>query len=125
MTAVLNCSEILKASSVVALNHHERWDGKGYPGGLKKDRIPIFGQIVSIADVFDALASKRVYKEAYDLQIAVEEIKASVSVMFGSHIVKAFMQGLDEIVTVMSNSQKNIFNQKNLYEGSVVEAQFQ
>jgi response regulator RpfG family c-di-GMP phosphodiesterase len=118
-------SEILKASSIVALNHHERWDGKGYPGGLKKDRIPMFGQIVSIADVFDALASKRVYKEAYELQIAVEEIKNSMDVMFGSHIVKAFMQGLDEIATVLNNSQNNVFNQNNLFEGSVVEAQFQ
>ncbi|MBA7659644.1 hypothetical protein ES703_67629 [subsurface metagenome] len=117
-------SEILKVSTVVALNHHERWNGKGYPNGLKQDRIPIFGQIVSIADVFDALVSKRCYKEAYDLQEAIEEIKISNHTIFGPHIVGAFMKGLDEIIEVFNNSQKNIFAKRQIVEGSAVDAQF-
>jgi response regulator RpfG family c-di-GMP phosphodiesterase len=115
-------SEILRASSIVAMNHHERWNGSGYPRGLKKDKIPIFGQIVSIADVFDALASKRCYKEAYDLQISIDEIKMSRSISFGPHIVEAFMKGLDEIIEVFNDSQKNILKQNQIIEESAIGA---
>jgi len=117
-------SEILKASSIVAMNHHERWDGSGYPRGLRKNEIPIFGQIVSIADVFDALASKRCYKEAYDLSNSIEEIKASRSVSFSKHIVDAFVQGLEEIVEVFQNSQKSVFERAPIIEVNKVEVQF-
>jgi response regulator RpfG family c-di-GMP phosphodiesterase len=116
-------SEILKASKIVALNHHERWNGQGYPGSLKRDEIPIFGQIVSIADVFDALASKRVYKEALNLDSALEEIRASRDIMFGPHIVDAFMKGVDEIIAVLKNSQSvGLQNDLSLNE-NVIEAQ--
>jgi response regulator RpfG family c-di-GMP phosphodiesterase len=115
-------SEILKASSVVALNHHERWDGSGYPRGLKKNEIPVFGQIVSIADVFDALASKRCYKEAYDLRNAVQEIKTASNVSFGSHIVEAFMEGLEEITEVFHNTQKSVFERNSILEDGTIEA---
>lgn len=57
--------ELLKAASVVALQHHERWDGKGYPNGLSKKDIHIFGRITAVADVFDALSCERVYKKAW------------------------------------------------------------
>lgn len=58
----------------ICLNHHEKWDGKGYPGGLKGDEIPIAAQIVSVADVYDALTTKRVYKDAYPLDKAFDMI---------------------------------------------------
>ncbi len=114
-------SDVLKASRVVALNHHERWDGKGYPNSLKGSNIPIFGQIVSIADVFDALASKRCYKDAFSFHDAVEEIKECKYSMFGPHIVDAFMKGLDEIMEVLHNTQKSIFSKKSFVEGTVIE----
>ncbi|MFP4491078.1 MAG: HD domain-containing phosphohydrolase [Spirochaetaceae bacterium] len=57
--------ELLKAAALVALSHHERWDGKGYPNGIKGEDIHIFGRITAIADVFDALSCERVYKEAW------------------------------------------------------------
>jgi response regulator RpfG family c-di-GMP phosphodiesterase len=114
-------SDVLKASRIVALNHHERWDGRGYPNGLKGSNIPILGQIVSIADVFDALASKRCYKDAFTFQDAVEEIKECKYSMFGPHVVEAFIKGLDEIMEVLQNSQKNIFSKKPFIEGTVVE----
>jgi len=72
----------------------------GYPHGLKRTRYPSTADR-SIADVFDALASKRVYKEALDLDLALAEIRASRDVMFSSRIVDAFMKGIDEIVAVM------------------------
>ena len=58
---------LLKASSIIAHQHHERWDGKGYPQGLKAEEIHIFGRIVAVADVFDALASKRCYKDPWPI----------------------------------------------------------
>jgi putative two-component system response regulator len=115
-------SEIMKASSVVALNHHERWDGNGYPRGLKKDAIPLLGQIVSIADVFDALASKRCYKEAYDLSNAVREIRDASGTSFGKHIVDAFLNGLSEIEEVLHGSQRNVFEVGSILEDGKVEA---
>jgi len=54
-----------EAAAEVALCHHERWDGKGYPRGLAADAIPLFARIVAVADVFDALSAKRVYKDAW------------------------------------------------------------
>jgi response regulator RpfG family c-di-GMP phosphodiesterase len=116
-------SEILKISKIVALNHHERWNGQGYPHGLKKDEIPIFGQIVSIADVFDALASERVYKKALNLDSALEEIRASRDVMFGSHIVDAFMKGIDEIVAVLRNSESEGPRDEFSMNENIIEAQ--
>jgi response regulator RpfG family c-di-GMP phosphodiesterase len=116
-------SEILKASRVVALNHHERWDGGGYPNGLKNDSIPKFGQIVSIADVFDALASKRCYKEAYDLENATNEIRNCRNKMFGPRIIEAFMMGLDEIVEVFNYSQRRFLEEPTpSFDGSSIGA---
>ncbi|MDD5655484.1 MAG: HD domain-containing protein, partial [Candidatus Omnitrophica bacterium] len=67
-------SPLLKVARTISLTHHERFDGTGYPNGLKGDDIPLFGRIVSVADVFDALTSKRPYKEAYGFDEAVELI---------------------------------------------------
>ena len=64
--------DVLQSAAIIALEHHERWDGLGYPKGLKGENIHIFGRIVAIADVFDALGTKRVYKEAWPL----EKVKA-------------------------------------------------
>lgn len=65
-------SKMLQAGAEVALTHHERWDGTGYPNGLKGDQIPLFGRIVNIADVFDALMSRRVYKEPFPLDKTIQ-----------------------------------------------------
>lgn len=115
-------SVILKASSVVALNHHERWNGKGYPRGLKYDDIPLFGQIVSIADVFDALTSKRSYKEAYSPEYAIKEIEAGKNSMFGQHIVNAFMDGINGIIEVFEESGKKAIGGEHLHKGKMIEA---
>jgi response regulator RpfG family c-di-GMP phosphodiesterase len=65
-------SKMLQVGAEIALTHHERWDGSGYPNGLKSEEIPLFGRIINVADVFDALMSKRVYKEAFSLEKTIQ-----------------------------------------------------
>ena len=74
---LLNTSkrEILKAAAVIAGQHHEYWNGNGYPNELKENNIHIFSRITAIADVFDALGSKRCYKDAWEIEKIIEYIK--------------------------------------------------
>ena len=67
-------SAVLQLAREIALTHHERWDGAGYPSGLAGEAIPLSGRIVAVADVFDALTHERPYKEAWRLEDAVDEI---------------------------------------------------
>ncbi|OIP47469.1 MAG: two-component system response regulator [Fibrobacteres bacterium CG2_30_45_31] len=94
-------SELLKAAKIVALQHHEKWDGSGYPEGLIGDSIHVYAQIIAVADVFDALTSKRPYKEAWDFDRAVALIKEENGRHFSPGIVVAFLKILDEIKATM------------------------
>lgn len=93
-------SDLLKASSMVARWHHEKWDGTGYPEKLKGEEIPLFCRILSIADVFDALTSERPYKKVWTVEDAVEEIKTSSGTHFDPDLVESFLENLDKIVEV-------------------------
>lgn len=75
----------------IILNHHERWDGKGYPNGLKGNQIPLAGQLIALCDVYDALRSKRPYKEALDHRSAVDLIMAQRGTQFNPDVVDAFL----------------------------------
>ncbi len=90
-------SEALQLAESIALTHHEKWDGSGYPRGLKGDEIPIEGRIMAVADVFDALTCKRPYKEAWAIDKAVEEIKSLSGTHFDPAVVEAFMKALPGI----------------------------
>ncbi|MCG7900528.1 MAG: two-component system response regulator [Candidatus Thiodiazotropha lotti] len=83
-------TEFLAMAKEVTLTHHEKWDGSGYPQGLKGSQIPIFGRLMALADVYDALVNKRVYKEAYSHGSAVEIILESSGSHFDPVIVEAF-----------------------------------
>ena len=74
----------------IALTHHEKWDGSGYPGGLAGDAIPIAGRIVAVADVFDALTHSRPYKPAWSTADAIAEIKSQA----GRHFDPQVLDGL-------------------------------
>ncbi len=114
-------SEFDEIAEEVALNHHERWDGKGYPGhvdlatgdaldghegeegrplGKKGDEIPLFGRIVALADVYDALSSKRVYKEAWDESKVLEAIEEGAGSQFDPELVEVFMDIIDVIRSI-------------------------
>ncbi len=92
--------KLLKASALIAYEHHEKWDGTGYPRGLKEEEIHIFGRITSIADVFDALSHDRVYKEAWELDRVIEYIKAEKGKSFEPKLVDIFLDNIDEIVKI-------------------------
>ncbi len=81
-----------KACHEVALSHHERWDGKGYPYGKKEEEIPLFGRIVAIADVFDALMSKRSYKEPFSFEKVVKIITENSKNQFDPELVEYFLE---------------------------------
>jgi response regulator RpfG family c-di-GMP phosphodiesterase len=93
-------SPLLKLACEIAETHHEKFDGSGYPRGLKGEQIPLGGRIVAVADVFDALNSHRPYKRAWSL----EESRAYVEQNSGSHFdprcVAAFVEGWDEVVAI-------------------------
>ena len=77
--------------------HHERWDGKGYPDGLKGDEIPISAQVVSVADVYDALVSDRVYKKAYPHEVAIQMILNGECGNFNPLLLECMLDIQDEI----------------------------
>jgi putative two-component system response regulator len=83
---------LLKIATMISLTHHERWDGTGYPQGLQGKDIPLFGRIVALADVFDALTSKRPYKRAYGFDEAISIIKEESGTHFDPDVVKSFMK---------------------------------
>lgn len=83
-------SPILQMSETIAMTHHERWDGNGYPYGRREDEIPLAGRIVAVADVFDALTHERPYKEAYPLNTALDEIHRLSGSHFDPTLVEAF-----------------------------------
>ena len=93
-------SRLFKMAAVIAETHHEKWNGKGYPKGLEGEKIPIEGRIVAIADVFDALTSKRPYKEAWPVEKAVSLLKEESGSHFDSKLIKMFLENLDEALEI-------------------------
>jgi len=91
-------NEVLAVAREVALAHHERWDGHGYPNGLKGDDIPLSGRIVGLAGVFDALVSKRCYKEARSLDVALDILNQDTGKHFDPRVVEAFLRILDDVL---------------------------
>ena len=76
----------------IALHHHERWDGRGYPHGLVGDETPIWTQIVALADVYDALVSKRCYKDAFSTSVAMEMILGGQCGVFNPRLLQYFQE---------------------------------
>ena len=93
-------SEIISAGALIAISHHEKYDGSGYPHGLKGKDIPLFGRIVAVADVFDALTSERPYKKAWALEDALHFLEEGRGAHFDPLCVEAFISGWDEVIAV-------------------------
>jgi putative two-component system response regulator len=84
-------SPIITVSAAIALTHHEKWDGTGYPLGLKGEQIPLVGRITAVADVFDALSSKRPYKPAFELDRCFKIIEEGRGTHFDPEVLDAFL----------------------------------
>ncbi len=94
-------SKLLEIAKVIAKTHHEKWDGTGYDDGLQGDKIPLFGRIVCVCDVFDALISERPYKQAWSFDDALNEIDSGIGTFFDPELVKLFFSLGPEIRRVM------------------------
>ncbi|MGD2116778.1 MAG: response regulator [Chromatiales bacterium] len=91
---------LLQLAEIIAMNHHEKWDGSGYPQGLKGEQIPFEARIVAVADVFDALTTVRPYKRPWTLDEAVEHMKKSSGSHFDPQVVDAFLRCLPSILDI-------------------------
>ena len=104
----LGSNSFLKLAREIAYSHHEKWDGSGYPEGLKGDEIPLSGRLMAIADVYDALISKRVYKNPFPHEHAIEVIRKGAGKHFDPDIVNALLEFADEfkaIATTFTDSK--------------------
>ena len=97
--------DYIKFASDIAMYHHERWDGTGYPEGLKEEQIPLCARMMAIADVFDALVSKRCYKEAMPIEQAFEKIKKESGTHFDPRLVTVFLAHKDKYIKINSSIQ--------------------
>ncbi|PKO35467.1 MAG: two-component system response regulator [Betaproteobacteria bacterium HGW-Betaproteobacteria-7] len=93
-------NELLETARVIAISHHEKWDGSGYPLGLKGEDIPLEGRIVAIADVFDALLSLRPYKPALPLEQALHYLESQSGRHFDPQLIGAFEKAMPEILRI-------------------------
>ena len=93
-------AEFIKLGEITARSHHEKWDGSGYPNGLKGPAIPISGRITAVADVFDALTTKRPYKEPFSIDKSFDIIKEGRGSHFDPDVVDAFFAITDEILAI-------------------------
>jgi putative two-component system response regulator len=109
-------ADFIKQGETIALSHHEKWDGSGYPDGLKGQEIPIIGRITAIADVFDALTSRRPYKEPFTVEKSLAIIKEGRGSHFDPDVVDAFLSIQNEILSI-----KKRFDEDNYHFPEVPE----
>lgn len=94
-------AEVLRLARHIALSHHERWDGKGYPLNLSKGEIPLAARIVSLADSFDAITSDRPYRRGFQVNEACKIIELESEKQFDPEIVAVFLDNIDQILAIM------------------------
>ena len=98
---------LVRISAEIILNHHERFDGAGYPNGLKGDDIPVGARLMAVADVYDALVSKRPYKDAYPHEVAVKEILDGRGTQFDPDVVDAFMSFESKLLEIYEHYKES------------------
>ena len=108
MTMTSKSSSIISMAAKIALTHHEKWDGTGYPLGLAGDSIPMAGRITAVADVFDALSSKRPYKQAFPIDQCFEILQEAGGTHFDPRVLNAFLECREEIVKVRLELDDNV-----------------
>ena len=94
--AILERSPFLRPAVEGVLHHHERWDGRGYPDGLRGEEIPLEGRILAVADAYDAIVTTRAYRDRRDPEAAVEELRRCAGTQFDPAVVEAFVAAMEE-----------------------------
>ncbi|MDB2562975.1 response regulator, partial [Sulfurimonas sp.] len=105
--AFLSDAKVGQIASEIALYHHEKWDGTGYPEGLKEEGIPIHARIVGLVDVFDALMNKRIYKDEWTLETTLKFIEDHSRIYFDPRLVKLFIKNIDCFLNVLEKFGKD------------------
>ena len=100
-------SGYLKEAGNLARYHHEKWDGTGYPEGLSGEDIPLSARVMAVADVFDALVSKRSYKDGFPFEKAMNIIREGTGTHFDPNVVKAFLESEEQVRAVMESHSVN------------------
>lgn len=98
-------SDVVQLGAIIALSHHEKFDGSGYPNGLAGDAIPLEARIVAVADVFDALTSERPYKRSWPLEDAIELLREGRKTHFDPACVDTFLDSLDDALSIRNRFQ--------------------
>ncbi|ELX08816.1 response regulator RpfG [Janthinobacterium sp. HH01] len=98
-------SALLQAGAVIAISHHVRYDGRGYPHGLAGEAIPLYGRIVAVADVFDALTTSRPYKAGWELERAVAHLREGSGTQFDPRCVAALLQDMEAMLEIQRRCQ--------------------
>lgn len=111
-------SPVLQMGETIALTHHERWDGSGYPNRLSGEDIPLVGRICAVADVFDALSSKRCYKEPWPLEKVLQELRSLSGIQFDPRLIEMFDELLPVILDVQRTHSDVAVPRYNLTEAS-------
>ncbi|HLP97282.1 MAG TPA: bacteriohemerythrin [Sideroxyarcus sp.] len=106
--------ELIKAARDIAGSHHERWDGKGYPQGLKEGQIPLLARICAVADVFDALTSTRPYKEPWPVEVAHDWVMSEAGKHFDPVVANAFHAAMPEILRIRELYRDDIIDPKQV-----------
>ncbi|MBE9526860.1 MAG: response regulator [Proteobacteria bacterium] len=104
-------SDLLKMSKEIAVSHHEKWNGSGYPNKLKGEDIPLSGRIIAIADVFDALTTERPYKKAWTIEDAVKLINDEAGSHFDPELVTVFNDVLPQILAIKEQYEESTFEE--------------
>jgi putative two-component system response regulator len=108
-------SELMQQGQVVALSHHERWDGTGYPRRLRGEQIPLAGRICAVVDVFDAMTTTRPYRAAFSLEEALETMRRGRGAHFDPRLLDLFMGRLDEVLEVRERLAEEAAAERRLW----------
>ena len=114
---------LLQAGAIIALHHHEKWDGSGYPQGLQGDNIHIFGRIVALADVFDALYSNRVYKSSWSLDKIIELVTEQRGRHFDPQLVDIFLLNSERFVQIYHQNHQPVDSSRSGATGEQLAAE--
>jgi putative two-component system response regulator len=113
--------ELIQLGAQIAAGHHERWDGAGYPDGLKADEIPVAARVVAVADVFDALTTRRPYKEPMPLDVARSYLVENQGRQFDPACVEAFLSRWDDVVEIAAGQPATPFQKTEAPQAPIIE----